>query len=163
MNTPSNCECPLSDLHRQLTVKIWLPTWQEVSTNTTCWENQSNNHISWGKKNVHENGVNAVNDGKTCFLILTCFVSSSLEMNQEIWHNLCAMDGWIYWWVHGRMAVYLDRNCYRTPLNDKQRESVLQTWIESQMTEKNIQVNKEISIQVLGIKMYTNVVHNYSI
>ena len=25
-----SAECPLSDLHNQLTVKIWLPTWQEV-------------------------------------------------------------------------------------------------------------------------------------
>ena len=44
------------------------------------------------------------------------------------------MDGWMdllvgsgYMDLEGWQRIYLDRNCYRTPLNDKQRESVLQT------------------------------------
>ena len=46
------------------------------------------------------------------------------------------MDGFTGGYIEGWQRIYLDRNCYRTPLNDKQRESVLQTWIKSQMSEE---------------------------
>ena len=138
MNTPSNCECPLSDLHRQLTVKIWLPTWQEVSTNTTSEEMlRKPDEQSYEAKKM----------------------SMKMGWMQEImgkhaswfWHVLCQallkwikkndiifvpwMDGFTGGYMEGWQRIYLDRNCYRTPLNDKQRASVLRTWIEYQVTE----------------------------
>ena len=64
------------------------------------------------------------------------------------------MDAFTGGYMEGWQRIYLDRNCYRTPLNDKQRESVLQTWIESQMTEERYtskQRNKYTSVRYKNV------------